>query len=157
MTAIVPSLFFGYNAINTLAKYLGVSTISAGAIAGLALQPAVKDILGGLFVITQSLFTEGDWIEFNVGRRIVSGRVIDVALRYTKLKRWTGSFFMVPNNTFLSSILDNYGRAHYAAYAVPLTSSQKGKLEVTRFLEGYRALIKESPHYFLKIQFMQLL
>lgn len=53
---------------------------------------------------------------------------------------------MVPNNTFLSSILDNYGRAHYAAYAVPLTSSQKGKLEVTRFLEGYRALIKESPH-----------
>lgn len=144
--AIMPSFFFGYTFMNTVVKYVGVSTISAGAIAGLALQPTLRDISGGLLIITQGLFKEGEWIEFNVGRRLFSGRVMDVTLRYTKLKRWTGSFLTVFNNTFLTSVIDNFGRAHYAAYSLPLTTAQKGNLEVEQFLKDYRALIKDSPH-----------
>ena len=146
IVAVLPTFFFGYGVLNTLVKYIGLSSISAGAIAGLAFQPVLSDILGGLFVISQDLFTEGDWIEANISRQLIVGRVVDINLRYTRLKRWTGSFLMVPNNAFLSAVVDNYGRAHYTSYSLTLTAMQKGKIALKKFLQGYENLIKASPH-----------
>ncbi|MEM7361506.1 MAG: mechanosensitive ion channel domain-containing protein [Bacteroidota bacterium] len=144
--AIIPFLFAGSRGFDRMISYIGLSTISAGAIAGLAFQPVIKDILGGMFIISQNLFTEGDWIEFSAGRRLMSGRVLDVDIRYTKLRRFTGSIVMVANNAFLTSIVDNYGRCHYAYYALPLSANQKDNKKIEHFLDEYQKLIQHTPH-----------
>ena len=141
---VLPSFFFGYTIIPALIKYASISTISAGAIVGLALQPVMKDFLGGFFVVSQGIFTQGDWIEINEGRRIFMGRVEEVNVRYTRLRRWTGSYFTVPNSMFLTSILDNFGRSHYTLYTLNLLPAEKGDIPLEKFLKGYRLLIEES-------------
>ncbi len=73
------------------------SIFAAAGIAGVALgfgaQSLVKDVISGIFIMFENLMSVGDLI--SVGD--TTGTVIEIGVRSTKLRDYTGDFFVIPN------------------------------------------------------------
>lgn len=73
----------------TLLAGLGV----VGVVVGLALQDILKDLFSGIFIIIENQFSVGDTIEIDNFK----GEVIDLGLKTTRIKKYTGEIMMVSN------------------------------------------------------------
>ncbi len=91
---------FGVNVTSFVAG-LGI----AGAIAGLASQDLLKDIIGGASIIMENQFAVGDTIE--VGG--FEGEVISISLKSTRIKNYDGSVKILANRNVVDII--NYNMA----------------------------------------------
>ena len=73
------------------------SIFAAAGVAGVALgfgaQSIVKDIISGFFLLFEDLVSVGDYI--TVGGS--TGTVIEIGMRTTKLKGFTGDLYVIPN------------------------------------------------------------
>ncbi|MCR5483472.1 MAG: mechanosensitive ion channel family protein [Bacilli bacterium] len=65
----------------------------AGAVAGLALQDALKDIIMGINIILDNYFVVGDLVTFND----FTGTIIEFGLKSTKIKAVDGTTLIVAN------------------------------------------------------------
>lgn len=65
----------------------------AGLAIGFGAQNIVRDVITGFFIIYEDQFSVGDFIE--TGK--YTGTVLEIGLRVTKLKEWTGQVHMIPN------------------------------------------------------------
>ena len=79
------------NGVNVTAFLTGLGV--AGAIAGLALQDALKDIIAGINIIMDNYFVVGDIVEFNG----FTGSVIEFGLKSTKILGLDGKTLVVAN------------------------------------------------------------
>ncbi len=79
---------YGVNVKSILAG-LGIGT----AIIGLAFQDLAKDIIAGIFIITENQYEVGDTIEIDG----FMGEVISVGLKTTKIKNFKGAVKIVSN------------------------------------------------------------
>jgi small conductance mechanosensitive channel len=79
------------NGVNVTAFLTGLGV--AGAIAGLALQDALKDIIAGINIIMDNYFVVGDIVEFNG----FTGNVIEFGLKSTKILGLDGKTLVVAN------------------------------------------------------------
>jgi small conductance mechanosensitive channel len=75
--------------VTSLLAGLGI----AGAIAGLALQDALKDIISGISIIFENFFVIGDLVKYND----FEGHVIEFGLKSTKIQGYDGTVFIVSN------------------------------------------------------------
>ncbi|QED49940.1 mechanosensitive ion channel family protein [Cytobacillus dafuensis] len=79
---------------------IDVKALLAGAgIVGLAVgfgaQSLVKDIITGFFIIFEDQFSVGDSIQIDQ----FTGTVVEIGLRTTKIKNWTGEVHILPNGS----------------------------------------------------------
>lgn len=94
----------------------------AGIIVGLALQDVMKDILSGIFIITEDQFNVGDLIEVNG----FTGEVVSIDLKSTKIKNDEGKLKIIANRDILEVI--NYSfYNNFASIKVPLSYELSNK------------------------------
>ncbi len=82
---------------------------AVGVVLGLALQDTLKDFVSGFFIITDNLYRMGDWIE--VGG--FEGEVINVGLKTTQIRAYTGEVKIISNRTVTEVI--NYNLSNTLA------------------------------------------
>ncbi len=92
---------YGVNTTSILAS-IGV----VGAVIGLAFQDIIKDLLAGIFIIFDNAYAVGDYVEING----FMGEVIELGLKTTKIKAYTGEVKIVSNSAFKEVI--NYNLKH---------------------------------------------
>ncbi len=78
-----------------------------GLAVALALQPTLANLFAGSYVMTEGVIASGDYIELANG---ISGYVMDVSWRSTRLRTWGNNLVVVPNSTFAETIITNYQR-----------------------------------------------
>lgn len=103
-------------AIVTVLDTLGVpvsSLIAAAGISGLAIgigaQGLVKDIITGFFILFEDQFAVGDYVSIDG----ISGTVLEIGLRVTKVQGFAGDINIIPNGTI--SKVANFTRGNNTA------------------------------------------
>lgn len=81
---------YGVDTTSILAS-LGI----AAAVIGLAFQDIAKDFISGVSIIFDNQYAVGDMVKING----FTGEVIDVGLRTTKIKAYTGEILILSNST----------------------------------------------------------
>ena len=76
-----------------------------GLAVALALQPTLTNLFAGTYVMTEGVITPGDYVELEGG---VSGYVVEVGWRSTRIRTWRNNLVVVPNNRFAETIITNY-------------------------------------------------
>ena len=102
MAGMVSLDIIGIN-ISPLIAGLGIG----GLAVALALQPTLTNLFAGTYVITEGVVNQGDYIEMEGG---VSGYVVDVNWRSTRLRTWTNNLVIIPNSRFAETIITNYSK-----------------------------------------------
>ncbi|MGM9834725.1 MAG: mechanosensitive ion channel family protein [Bacilli bacterium] len=94
---------YGYN-IKTLVAGLGI----AATVLGLALQDALKDLIGGITIILENYYVTGDYVRYNN----FSGEVIELSLKCTKIKSFDGEVLTIANRNVVEIINLSQKEAH---------------------------------------------
>jgi len=89
--------------VSTLLATSGVLAI----VLGLALQSTLGDVLSGLAINIERPFAAGDWITL---ADQVSGQVMQVNWRATRLKTWSHDMVVIPNSVVSKAIVTNHSR-----------------------------------------------
>ena len=116
-------LVYGLGALLVLDQLgINISPLIAGLGLGglavaLAIQPTLSNLFAGTYVMTEGAVSTGDFIEMEGG---ISGYVVDVGWRSTRIRTWGNNLVVVPNSRFASTIITNYQRP-VAAVNVYLT------------------------------------
>ena len=110
MAGMVSLDILGLN-ISPLLAGLGIG----GLAVALALQPTLSNLFAGTYVITEGVVSAGDYIEMEGG---ITGYVVDVNWRSTRLRTWTNNLVIIPNSRFAETIITNYSKpdAHVNVY-----------------------------------------
>ncbi len=90
---------FGINTTSLLAS-LGV----VGLVVGLALQDTIKDFVSGVFIITDKEYEVGDFVTIDG----FTGEIIDLGLKTTRIRAYTGEVKII-NNSSVGSVI-NYSQ-----------------------------------------------
>lgn len=83
--------------VNVAALMTGAGLI--GIVVGFGAQSAIKDFLGGIFIIMENQYRVGDIVTLNTGVAPVSGVVEDITIRITRLRDLDGNMHIVPNGS----------------------------------------------------------
>ena len=102
MAGMVSLDILGLN-ISPLLAGLGIG----GLAVALALQPTLSNLFAGTYVITEGVVSAGDYIEMEGG---ITGYVVDVNWRSTRLRTWTNNLVIIPNSRFAETIITNYSK-----------------------------------------------
>ena len=78
-----------------------------GLAVALALQPTLANLFAGTYVMTEGVVSPGDYIELE---NSVSGYVVEVSWRSTRIRTWRNNLVVVPNSKFAETIITNYSR-----------------------------------------------
>jgi len=89
----------GYNGTSVLAG-LGIG----GLAFALAAQDLLKNLFGGITIITDKPFRLGQWVDIG-GQQ---GEVMEIGMRSTRLKTLTGEFVTIPNSFIAEKATINY-------------------------------------------------
>jgi small-conductance mechanosensitive channel len=94
-----------------VSTFLATSGVLA-IVLGLALQNTLGDVLAGLAINIERPFGAGDWVTL-AGEMLeeqVSGQVMQVNWRATRLKTWSHDMVVIPNSVASKSIVTNHSR-----------------------------------------------
>ena len=108
VTAVLIYVFGGLVILDHL--NINISPLIAGLGLGgiavaLAIQPTLANLFAGTYVMTEGVVAQGDYIQLEKG---VSGYVVDVGWRSTRLRTWSNNLVVVPNSKFAETIITNY-------------------------------------------------
>ena len=92
---------WGYD-VNGFIAGLGLG----GLAIALAAQDTVKNIFGGIVIITEKPFSIGDWIE----TPNVEGTVEDMSFRSTRVRTFANALVTVPNSVLANQAITNWTR-----------------------------------------------
>ena len=87
--------------INPLIAGLGLG----GLAVALAIQPTLSNLFAGTSVMTEGVISTGDFIELENG---MSGYVMDVGWRSTRIRTFQNNLVVIPNSRFAETIITNY-------------------------------------------------
>ena len=103
---LVPTLFVLSGVFEfELTSILATSGILA-AIIGLAIQANLSNILSGVFVNIERPFSPDEYVSIND----MSGKVIDVTWRSTRIRTFENTEITIPNELVASSVINNWSR-----------------------------------------------
>ena len=102
MTFMVSLDILGIN-ISPLIAGLGIT----GLAVALALQPTLSNLFAGTYVVSEGVVSIGDYVEMENG---ITGYVVDVNWRSTRLRTWTNNLVIIPNSRFAETIITNYNK-----------------------------------------------
>ena len=102
MAVMVSLDVLGIN-ITPLIAGLGIG----GLAVALAIQPTLSNLFAGTYVITEGVVNPGDYIDMEGG---ISGYVVDVNWRSTRLRTWGNNLVIIPNSRFAETVITNYSK-----------------------------------------------
>ena len=150
MAAMISLDVLGVN-ISPLIAGLGLG----GLAVALALQPTLSNLFAGTYVITEGVVSEGDYVEMENG---VTGYVVDVNWRSTRLRTWGNNLVVIPNSRFAETIITNYSKPNEhvnvyltcgVAYESDLRQVEAVSMEVMRQVEReHPGVVKDYGVYF---------
>jgi len=150
MAAMISLDVLGIN-ISPLIAGLGLG----GLAVALALQPTLSNLFAGTYVITEGVVSEGDYVEMENG---VTGYVVDVNWRSTRLRTWGNNLVVIPNSRFAETIITNYSKPDEhvnvyltcgVAYESDLQQVEAVSMEVMRQVEReHPGVVKDYGVYF---------
>ena len=118
-----------------LADSLGIPVASLVALlsvfslaASLAVQSVLANIAGGIVIMLNKPFKEGDYIETSSG----AGTVQDITLNYTYLATFDGQRVVVPNSTISADRVINYTVQGQRRAVIQVTASYDAPTETVR-------------------------
>jgi small-conductance mechanosensitive channel len=74
---------------------------------GLALQNTLSDVFSGLAINIERPYAAGDWISM---ADVVSGQVMQVNWRATRLRTWSHDMVVIPNSIISKAVVTNHSR-----------------------------------------------
>jgi small conductance mechanosensitive channel len=113
--------------INALIAALGLTSLAIG----LALKDTVENAITGVLLLIQRPFKVGDVIQV----ASVTGTVVDVAIRTTKIKSVDGLHVLIPNRHVYDAVITNW--SYYPQRRVTMTVGVAYETDLAR---AYRAL-----------------
>ncbi|HDR4573168.1 MULTISPECIES: mechanosensitive ion channel family protein [Bacillus cereus group] len=122
---------FGINASGLLA---GAGVI--GLAVGFGAQSLVKDVITGLFILLEDQFSVGDYV--CIGQ--FEGVVLEIGLRTTKIKSWTGEIHILPNGGIMQ--VTNFSVSNSVAFVDVSISYESDIDQAERVIEE---LLEELP------------
>ena len=150
MAAMISLDVLGIN-ISPLIAGLGLG----GLAVALALQPTLSNLFAGTYVITEGVVSEGDYVEMENG---VTGYVVDVNWRSTRLRTWGNNLVVIPNSRFAETIITNYSKPDEhvnvyltcgVAYESDLQQVEAVSMDVMRQVERqHPGVVKDYGVYF---------
>jgi small-conductance mechanosensitive channel len=85
-----------------------IAGLGLGGLAiALAIQPTLANLFAGTYVMTEGVVAPGDFIELDGG---ITGYVVEVGWRSTRIRTWRNNLVVVPNGKFAETIITNYQR-----------------------------------------------
>lgn len=100
-------IILGIYGIPTTSIFASLGAV--GVVLGLALQDTLKDFVSGFFMITENQYRMGDWVD--IGN--FQGEVINIGLKTTQIRAYTGEVKIISNRTITEVI--NYNLANSLA------------------------------------------
>jgi len=94
--------------INASGLLAGAGVI--GLAVGFGAQSLVKDVITGLFILLEDQFSVGDYVKIAQ----FEGVVLEIGLRTTKVKSWTGEIHTLPNGSIIQ--VTNYSVSNSVAF-----------------------------------------
>ena len=76
-----------------------------GLAVALALQPTLANLFAGTYVMTEGVIAPEDYVSLEGG---ITGYVVEVGWRSTRIRTWENNLVVVPNNRFAETIITNY-------------------------------------------------
>lgn len=122
---------FGINAAGLLA---GAGVI--GLAIGFGAQSLVKDVITGLFILLEDQFSVGDYVR--IGQ--FEGVVLEIGLRTTKMKSWTGEIHILPNGSIIQ--VTNFSVSNSVAFVDVSISYDSDIVRAEKIIEE---LLEELP------------
>lgn len=143
ITALIILSNFGINVTSALAG-LGIG----GLAVALAAQETLKNILGGVAILSDKPFKLNDWVEIDK----YQGTVVEIGLRSTRLKTITGEFVTIPNSIIASTSTVNYLKFSSRkitftiglSYDMSVEKIEKAKKIIKKILEGNEHVLKNT-------------
>lgn len=126
-----------------------IAGLGLGGLAfALAAQDTVKNIFGGIVIITERPFSIGDWIL----TPSVEGTVLDITFRSTKIRTFGQAVTTVPNSTLANEAITNWSRMGKrrinfslgVTYDTPSYKLEKCIKEIRTMLENHPDIHQET-------------
>ena len=136
--------------IMTMAQETGLPVGSIVASAGLvgltislAAQDSAKNLFSGLVILLDRPFSIGDWI--SVGD--VSGEVVDINFRSTKVRALDNSVYILTNSTVSSATINNGTLRNKRLYRFTLgVTYDTSRPQLEQLMADLTAMLKASPY-----------
>ena len=136
--------------IMTMAQETGLPVGSIVASAGLvgltislAAQDSAKNLFSGLVILLDRPFSIGDWI--TVGD--VSGEVVDINFRSTKVRALDNSVYILTNSTVSSATVNNGTLRNKRLYRFTLgVTYDTSRPQLEQLMADLTAMLKASPY-----------
>ncbi|MFJ8355810.1 mechanosensitive ion channel family protein [Bacillus paramycoides] len=126
--------------INASGLLAGAGVI--GLAVGFGAQSLVKDVITGLFILLEDQFSVGDYVR--IGQ--FEGTVLEIGLRTTKMKSWTGEIHILPNGSIVQ--VTNFSVSNSVAF-VDVSISYEG--DIVRAEQVIEDLLVELPEKYEKM------
>ncbi|WP_010276738.1 mechanosensitive ion channel family protein [Paenibacillus senegalensis] len=130
-----------------------IAGLGLGGLAfALAAQDALKNIFGGVVIITEKPFSIGDWIQ----TPSVEGTVEEITFRSTRVRTFAQALVTVPNSTLANEAIMNWSRMgiRRITFELPVAyTTPRASLE--RSLERIREYLKNNPDIDQRTIFVQ--
>ncbi len=120
-------IILGIFNINVSAFLAGLGIF--GIVVGLALQDLLKDFISGIFIILDSQYNVGDYVEIDDFK----GEVIGVGLKSTKVKSYNGDVRIFANRNI--STVVNYSQSNSKTVILFKFSSDENLLNLEKIME----------------------
>lgn len=128
----------GYN-LNGLVAGLGIGS----AIIALAVQDVAKNLLGGVTILTDGVFSVGDYIKVGENQGTVEG----ITIRSTRIRTLDGMELTMPNGILANSNIINYNRMEQRRIEINLVFDSNISYDVlSRIKEEIRSVLNNYPH-----------
>jgi len=124
-----------------VSTFLATSGVLA-IVLGLALQNTLGDVFSGLAINIERPFGAGDWITVP-GQ--VSGQVMQVNWRATRLRTWSHDMVVIPNSIASKAIVTNHSRPK-GPHRCVIRLSVDLDVAPSRVIEALKAAATGSPH-----------
>lgn len=133
---------YGVN-VSSLVASLGV----ASAVAALALQDTLKDIISGMAIIMDNYYIVGDFVTYNG----FTGKVIELGLRSTKIEDFDGRVLTIANRNISEIVNISQKTASTlviapVAYEVPVEKVEKVIDKVVKEIKTWPTVKKETGY-----------
>jgi len=124
-----------------VSTFLATSGVLA-IVLGLALQNTLGDVLAGLAINIERPFRAGDWITL---ANQVSGQVLQVNWRATRLRTWSHDMVVIPNSIASKAIVTNHSRPK-GPHRCTIGLSVDLEVAPSRVIKALKAAATGSPH-----------
>ncbi|MDD8049429.1 MAG: mechanosensitive ion channel family protein [Thomasclavelia sp.] len=101
-------IFNEITALSAIAKALLASGGILAVVIGLASQEAAGNLINGLMILTYKPFKVGDYVKIHSHN--VSGKIVDISLRDTKIETLERTQIIVPNTIMNKAVVENISK-----------------------------------------------